>query len=483
MDTSLQSILDAFHDLLFLFSEEGVIKEYLSPGRQDRPVLSVNDFLGKHYRDVMPPHVSKKLDQAIEHLDRKETDFKFDYSIELDGEKSWFVAVVSKVDLGDKTAYLAAVRDITERKNKELLLQGVLNTAPSGIFVYRAIRNADDEIVDFEISQVNRSVEQLTGVSPEELVGLRVTTMIPNNSQAEILEQFKIVVNTGEMVDFEYHDKEGLGKPSWYKCKSAKFRDGVVSSFQDITELKEYQEKLVRKNQELKNLNRQKDKLHSVIAHDLTNAVSGSEAAWDFIFEEYDTLSEEELLEFLHALRENNRNANRLLKDLLMWSRNQFQEVEANSEIIPLAEVADQAFQGVKSKADDKEIALKNRVPGQTTVKADPNMLKTILRNLVGNGIKFTPEGGEVTVEAVQKDQEVKITVSDTGVGMDRETLEKALDKTNNFTSHGTSGEKGSGLGLDLCHDFLEKQGSKLMAESEPGKGTSFYFTLPAGTS
>lgn len=477
MSTRLQSILDAFHDLLFLFTEEGIIKEYLTPSHQEKLILPVEDFVGRHYRDVLPLHVTEKFDRAIEQVKTKGDNCKFDYGIELDGEKQWYEAVISSVDYGDETGYMGAVRDITERKNKENLLEGVLNTAPGGIMVFKAIRDTDDTVVDFEISHVNQAVEKLTALKKEKFIGWKMTDMVPPGPRKTMMKQFHQAMQSGEPVEFDYHHEEP-GVSVWYHCKATKFRDGVVSSFLEITEQKEIQRELAQTNEKLKELNRQKDKLFSVIAHDLKNTVSGSTGAFDLLLEDYESFSDEEILEYLTLLRENNRSATNLLEDLLLWSRNQFQEVQTEPEELMLKDITNQVFENTAAKAEEKNIALRNQMPDRISVYADANILKTILRNLVSNGIKFSSEGDEVWVEATEIDQKVNVSVRDTGIGMDEETRSKIMDKKTSYTSSGTKGETGSGLGLDLCIDFAEKLGGELKVESEPGEGSTFTFSL-----
>lgn len=480
MSTYLQSVLNAFHDLLFLFSEEGIIKEHLSSSQREESMLPVEDFVGKHYRDVLPPQVSDKFERAIDHVNREGENYKFDYSIELDGKKLWYVAVISKVDHDDGIEYLGAVRDITERKNKERLLEGVLNTAPGGIMVFNAIRDKDDNVVDFEVSHVNDAVEQLTALKKDDFIGWKMTEMVPPGPRKTMMEQFRQVMKTRKPVEFDYLHEED-GETVWYHCKATKFRDGLVSSFQDITKQKENQQKLAESNKELKELNRQKDKLFSVIAHDLRNAVTGSSGAYELIFEDYDALSKEEIWEYLKLLRENNRNAVNLLEDLLQWTQTKFQKVRTDPEDLSLHNITRQVFQNVSSKAEEKTITLNNRVPDDLSLNSDANMLKTILRNLLSNAIKFSPENSKIIVNAVKKEEEAEISVTDEGIGMDEETLRKVLDKKTNYTSAGTRGEKGSGLGMDICIDFVETLGGELRAESEPGEGSTFTFSLPAG--
>jgi PAS domain S-box-containing protein len=479
MNDQLQSILDAFHDLLFVFNKTGVIIDYITTNHEDELILPREAFLGRNHRDVLPPKVSNKLDEAFDKLDKGIEQYRFDYSLEVKGEKQWYNAVLSKFDNEDEPRYLGAVRNITARKSNELLLHSVLNISPGGIIVLRSVRESDETITNFEITQVNRTVEQLAGVSEKDLVGQMVTAVVDDQEKEKMVERFTTVVETGQPDEFHYKHVDEQDEEFWYFGSVVKYGDGVVSNFMDITKQKKIEEELRNANQELKELNRQKDKLFSVISHDLKNSISGSSGLYDLILEESEIYSKEELLEYLEILSSRVKSTSLLLEDLLLWSRNQFQSVTLNSEKLNFSEVTTDVFNSVKPNADDKEINLINRVSDQTFVYADDNILKTVLRNLVSNGIKFSNPGGEILVEAKRKDGEVEISVTDRGVGITEDALQKILNKNTNFTSYGTKGEKGSGLGVDLCIDFVELHGGKFWAESEPGEGSTFRFTLP----
>lgn len=479
MTDYLKSILNAFHDLLFVFTADGTIEDYITTNHENELILPKEAFIGKNHREVLPPHVSKKLDQAFQKLDQGQKQCTFDYDLEIEGKTQWYNAVLSNFENGGNPRYLGAIRNITDRKNQELLLRSILNTSPGGIMVLEAVRNSKDSIIDFKINQINKSVEILTGTSEEELVGQRITMVVDESVMETMLNQFKNVIETETPLEFQYQHINDQDEVFWYHSKVAKYRDGVVSTFMDITEQKKTEEKLAKRNKELQELNRQKDKLFSVISHDLKNAVAGAKGVYYMIFEDYGDLSKEEIFEYLEIVKKRTDNTHELLEDLLAWSKNQFQEVTVNYEKVSLAHLTDSVFNLVASNADGKGIDLENKVPDTIFVLADANMVKTILRNLIANGIKFSKSGGEVFVQAKQIGDNVEISVIDSGVGIENDALEKILNKKSAYTTPGTDGEKGSGLGLDLCIDFVEMHGGSIWAESEPDKGSTFTFTLP----
>jgi len=479
MSDYLTSILNAFHNLLFVFTEDGIISDYITPNHEDELIQPKEVFLGKHHRDVLPPHVSTQIERAFKKIDEGEKQYQFDYSLELKGETQWYVAVISKIEHGNESKYLGAVSNITTRKNNELLLQEIFNITPAAMMIFQTVRDSGDRIIDFEITDVNKSTARLTGVPEKQLIGQKLIPLIPDHEKEKTLNRLKSVVETGKSVDYDYRHIDEFDETRWYLSRTVKFKDGVVSSFLDITEHKKTEAVLAKKNKELKKLNRHKDKLFSVISHDLRNAISGPIGLYDLILEDYDTLSKEELLEYLKLLKHKTRSTFDLLEDLLAWSKNQFQKITLKPEKINLAEITISVFNSLSPNAGDKWIGLKNKVPDDIFVYADLNMVKTILRNLISNGIKFSNPGGEIVVRANNIENEVEISVTDEGIGIKKDALEKIFNKESNYTTTGTKGEKGSGLGMDLCIDFVEKQRGRIWAESEPGKGTTFTFTLP----
>lgn len=477
----LKSILNAFQDLLFVFSSDGVIEDFITSLHEDELILPQEAFLGKNFKDVLPPHISKNIKKAFLELEKGQQQYSFDYNIEVKGKEQWYTAVISKIQYDNKSGYLGAVRNITARKSYELLLRGILNTSPGGILVLQAIRDTDDTIIDFEATHMNDSVEILTGVSESELIGQRITGMVGVgvSMKNKIMNQFCEVMKTGNHVDFQYHHTNRKGEGFWYHSKVVKYRDGVISTFMDITKQKKTEDDLEAKNEELRELNRQKDKLFSVISHDLRNAVSGAKGVYDMILEDYQNFSKAEIHEYLKILNISSRNTFELMDDLLAWSKNQFQEVTTNIEQLHIAGLTDSVFDKVKSSAEFKGISLLNQVDDTAIAQADANMMKIILRNLVSNAIKFSKSGDEVVVQAEETDEKVKISVIDEGVGIENSALEKILDKKSTYTTLGTKGEKGSGIGLDLCIDFIEMHGGTIQVDSEPGKGSAFTIILP----
>ncbi len=236
---------------------------------------------------------------------------------------------------------------------------------------------------------------------------------------------------------------------------------------------------LQRQRRELKNLLATKDVFFSIISHDLRSPLSGLKSMCDLFTRRMDTFDDT----MKRVVGEGNKLINLLLdltENLLLWAMSQRGEIELKPERIDLAELAGRIIPLYHAAAGQKRIAISSSVPEGSAVIADGNMLQTILRNLISNAIKFTAEGGHVSISAMPLGRDIEIAVRDTGVGIKPENMGKLFSPGGGMKHAGTAGEKGSGLGLILCKDFVEKNGGTIRAESTPGRGSSFIFTLPS---
>jgi len=253
-----------------------------------------------------------------------------------------------------------------------------------------------------------------------------------------------------------------------------------LSRFQRLKNQKILLEKLVAiKTAELYELNASKDKFFSIIAHDLKNPFNTIIGFSDILLEEIssgDLVKGNESARMIHSSA---IQTFRLLENLLEWANSQTGKISYKPSPVNLNELLNEDFITLNDMAIRKNIELKRFIPDNLVIMADRNMIKTVLRNLISNAIKFTPKKGKVEVNALTNDKQVEITVSDNGIGMTKETIAKLFRIDANLLTQGTENEKGTGLGLFLCKEFVEKHGGKIWVESETGKGSQFTFTLP----
>jgi len=237
------------------------------------------------------------------------------------------------------------------------------------------------------------------------------------------------------------------------------------------------QKKEIQKQaEELNYLNSVKDKLFSILAHDLRGPLNSLRGLIQLLEEE--TLTPEEFKEVIPLVSQNVGNNSILLENLLMWSRSQMQGMQTLTENVKIKQVFIENMEYIDHISKKKNIQIQNLVPEDVVVKADQGMVDIVMRNLLTNSIKFTPDGGEIIVDAQDETDSWKIIISDSGVGIAEENLPKIFgDKF--FTTAGTQKEKGSGLGLLLSKELVEKNHGKIGVHSIEGEGTTFYFTLP----
>lgn len=237
--------------------------------------------------------------------------------------------------------------------------------------------------------------------------------------------------------------------------------------------------KIRRNNRELNKINKTKDQLFSIIAHDLKGSIGSSLALSKIIVdEEKDNNKSAERNYSLLIFRSLTGSYN-LLNNLLDWARSQFQKMEFEPKHLALKNVVEDVGKQMTTQIVDKNIHLEIKTESSQTVLADEGMLKTILRNLLSNAIKFSSPGGEVVISSFAKNGFTEISVKDKGVGIDSTIIPRLFDLGSNTSTAGTLGENGTGLGLILVKEFVEKQGGDIWVKSEPGKGSVFIFTLP----
>jgi len=243
--------------------------------------------------------------------------------------------------------------------------------------------------------------------------------------------------------------------------------------------LAKQQKEIKTQRDQLHELNVTKDKFFSIIGHDLRNPFSALIGLTKVLVAEFENFSTDQVKELLDSIYKSSENTYNLLGNLLEWARSQTGKIQWNPENVELNQVARSTVELLSRNAQQKNIRLQNEINGKTFVTADKNMLQTVFRNLISNAIKFTPDGGSITIHSREIDNFIETRVSDTGVGIGEKDIEKLFRIDTHFSRSGTNDEQGTGLGLILCKEFLLKNGGNIWVESEVGKGSSFIFTLP----
>ncbi|MDM8160221.1 sensor histidine kinase [Labilibaculum sp. K2S] len=239
------------------------------------------------------------------------------------------------------------------------------------------------------------------------------------------------------------------------------------------------QEELREREITLRELNSTKDKLFTIIAHDLINPFNSILGFSVMLHQQMKLKDYEGIEEYTEIIHDSSSRAMDLLSNLLEWSRSQIGQIAFNPVLYDLNKQIRGAVLLLTDTAEIKSIKITTQIPSDFTVFAHKEMINTVVRNLISNAVKFTMPDGEVIVSAEKNEDEVIISVCDNGVGISPEHLSKLFQVSETHTSLGTAKEKGTGLGLMLCKDFIEKHKGRIWAESEVGKGSCFKFSLP----
>lgn len=247
----------------------------------------------------------------------------------------------------------------------------------------------------------------------------------------------------------------------------------------EISIRKETEEKVKEQNKELQRINTEKDKFFSIIAHDLKSPFSAILGLSRMLVERIKEKKLEKIEMHAEIIQQSSNKALELLKNLMEWSRSQTGRMVFSPTKFDLTSLIDEMDSLYGTIAGEKNITLHKTFPDELQIEADKPMVSTILRNLISNAIKFTHAEGEIRIVADANHHSVKVCVADNGVGIPEKVQESLFNLDENYSTTGTADEVGTGLGLLLCKEFIDKHNGKIWVESEMGKGSSFYFELP----
>jgi signal transduction histidine kinase len=334
--------------------------------------------------------------------------------------------------------------------------------------------NPDIIIVDWEMPEMN-GIEMIVELKKDELtrdIPVIMCTGIMTSSN-----NLDAALNAGA-VDYIRKPVEPIELTA--RINSAL---NMADAFKNIKSRNKQIEKqkldIEQKNLELLELNATKDKLFAIIGHDLRGPLSSFITLIELLISRDDFKDTETLIKILNVIKNSANSTYDLLENLLSWAKSQRNEIVFKPEAISLNKVISEIIDLFSELTREKEICIINNIPDNTTVIADKNMITTVIRNLVSNAIKFTENGKQISLLAYKNETEHIITIKDEGVGIPPEDLSKLFNKNEHLSTHGTNNEKGSGLGLLLCKDFVEKHHGKIWVVSELEKGSDFIFTIP----
>jgi PAS domain S-box-containing protein len=360
-------------------------------------------------------------------------------------------------------------KEIKSLKNANEKYQSMLETSPASIM----ITDRSGKIV-----YTNSNFHEVTGYTFDEVYGKTPAILNSGAQSHAFYEKLWSAILHGDIWQGELYNRKKNGEFFWERAmiSPVKDDDGEITNFVaikfEITKQKQAEDQLRDQIQS-------KDKLLSIISHDLKSPFGSVVGLTDLVIENYGQYPPDEILTIFQLVNSSARFALDLLENLLNWGRSQTGMVVALPSLFTLSHLVTETIGTVEGQAVNKGVIIHSAVDESMKVNADSNWTKIVLRNLLTNAIKFSRRDGEILISAIKNDGFIAISVDDRGIGIAAEDIPKLFDMNSKFTMLGTSNEKGTGLGLLLCKEFIEKQGGKIWVKSQLGEGSRFTFTLP----
>ncbi|MBP6739329.1 MAG: PAS domain-containing sensor histidine kinase [Leptospiraceae bacterium] len=449
--------------------------------------IRMQDLMGEKLFQANEPYIRGALKGEEQRFERT--------LVKPNGQVTYTYAhYIPDISNGEVNGFYALVLDITDLKKgqenlseSETRYRGLLTNIEAGVVVYSP---------DTSIKMHNARAIELLGINENQIDGKPLTTSLWNcldaNSNHLPIEEYPVnrILKTKKPIKNNIYGtsrscSEDIlwlsvnGFPSLNKEGEI---SEIVVSFVDITARKKAELFLQQRTQELEILNATKDKFLNIIAHDLRNPFAGIKALSEFMEAKLIQTGKEEdslFLEYSQMIISSSDSALLLINNLIQLAQSQRGEIIVHYETISLDSLLSETIPIVNPNAINKNISIKQKLSSYDLIYADESLVSTIVRNLLTNAIKFTPMNGKIIVSSQINNGFLEISFSDSGVGIESKNLEKIFRIESKFSKLGTNNEKGTGLGLILCKEFVEMQGGKIWVTSEVGVGSTFTFTLP----
>ncbi len=415
--------------------------------------------------------VSKSQNAFRKKVSLNSRTFDFNISPLTFGESSKKYSIVIIRDVSDYQYIIEKVQSSEQR------LEAIFQNAGIGI----GILNTDGEYI-----RMNSAWAQMTGYSQQELLTKNVRELIyADDLHLYRPELQRLIKGVFVSQRFEMRFLKKNGEVLWgdVSLSSIKNRNGVVEAIiavvSDISEAKIAYEALEHSQQKFKNLSETKDRLFSILAHDLKNPFGSIIGLSELAIEDPQNYTKDKALDFLNSINQTANQAYNLLQNLLEWSRVQTGHISPVLVHIDLHEIVSEAVELVHTMANNKKLDIHSTVPAESFAICDVEMINTIVRNLLSNAIKYSNAESSIDITTREKDKYLVLTIRDHGIGMSKEMQEKIITTNNIMSAPGTENEKGTGLGLNLVKDFIALNHGKLKIESNEGEGSAFHVFLP----
>ena len=373
---------------------------------------------------------------------------------------------------------LSRLNYLRKKSTKEIVkLSNIIETTTQAVFIANS---------KSKIEYVNNGLVSMLGFSQKSDLAGRSIFELTNNEGKKLInnEILPALLTIGHWKgEINNMKKDGSFIICEEICSVISSKEGkpelYIAIFNDITKRKESEVELKTSRENLEKTVKTKDKMFSIIAHDLTGPFSSILGLSELMINDYDKYQKDAHIRFCQLIYNSSKHTFELLTNLLHWSRSQLDNIELAKENINLNELVFNNAELLKLMMDNKEITLQNNVSSDKTAYIDNSTISIVIRNLLSNAIKFTARGGTIKVEATEKDSKVNLIISDTGIGINEQDLSELFKINKNVSRKGTENERGTGLGLILCKEFTELNNGQISIESEVGKGSKFTISLP----
>jgi PAS domain S-box-containing protein len=474
-EEKLWSILNATKETIYMFDRDGKFTTSNSTGLKRLNNITEKELLGHHFSEFMSAELSGQRQAKLDEV------FSTGKPVEFEDERNGmifhhnFFPVFKDDEVANVVTYST---DITEQKNN---VQKLIQSRKEWIETFDLIPDMITILDNRQkIIRANKAASDKLGIAYQDLLGLHCFQCLHGMEESPSYCPHALMLKDGKEHVADFHEDK-LGIDLLVSVTPIYDNDGNITGSvhiaRDITERKKFENELKEKNAELEEINATKDKFFNIIAHDMKNPYISLIGASELLYENANKYDRDKIVTLSKILNDSAKNGYDMLLNLLDWARSQAGSMIFQPEPINLKELINKNLLSTIEYASSKHITLNFDITNDM-VHADKNMLESILRNLINNALKFTPQDGEVTVGAKRENDSMIFFVKDTGVGIDKSDFNKLFRTDIKFNKPGTEREGGTGLGLLLCKEFIEKHGGKIWLESQVGKGTTFYFNL-----
>lgn len=469
-------------DLICLHDMNGIYT-FISPSVENILGFNYQELLGTNHADLIHSEdLEMLLGAPRKELEENGFITNTRYRIRnKDGKYIWFESSVSTVlDAENKPIGLQSIsRDVTARKKLELMFENAQEMANVGgwefdlisgeIFWTDEVYRIHDKEIGSEL-KLEEGMDRFPGEGRDKLA-MAINKATVNHEKYDLVLPFISEKNVFKWV-------RAIGEPHIVNGNVVR----LSGTFQDISKQVNYEKRIIAQNEEMLKLTETRDKLYSIIAHDLKSAFFGINGMIDLSIEELEeSKSEKDIarsLKNLSLIHVSSQNAYELLENLLEWIKVQNGEIRVDKEQVDIDKLLSDSISIFETSAAKKRIELSVE-SSHIQIMGDGNMLSTVFRNLISNAIKYSEKDGEIKVGVEENGHSVNISIQDSGIGMSSEIKDQLFDKENRPQRRGTLSEKGTGLGLLLCNDLVEAHNGTITVISEENKGSEFIVSLP----